>query len=260
MKNHKRKSEWFDNEELWRETFPFMFPEERIASADATVKKALSLCKVKGKSALDLCCGPGRCSVALSRRGFSVTGVDRTKYLLDKARARARAAKVRIEWIDADMRDFVRAESYDLALSMFTSFGYFEDREEDNRVLSNVFRSLRPQGVFLIEMMGKENLAKIFQPVSAETLPDGSMMVEQRQIIDDWSRVRIEWTIIEKSRVRKFVFHLNLYSGQELRGKMEMAGFSDVKLYGNLEADPYGPQAKRLIAVGRKPKGTISQI
>jgi hypothetical protein len=62
MKNHKRKSEWFDNEELWRETFPFMFPEERIASADATVKKALSLCKVKGKSALDLCCGPGRCS------------------------------------------------------------------------------------------------------------------------------------------------------------------------------------------------------
>jgi hypothetical protein len=109
-------------------------------------------------------------------------------------------------------------------------------------------------------MMGKENLAKIFQPVSAETLPDGSMMVEKRQIIDDWSRVRNEWTIIGKSGIRKFSFHLNLYSGQELRGKMEMAGFSPVKLYGNLEGDPYGPQAKRLIAVGRKPKGTISQI
>jgi SAM-dependent methyltransferase len=259
MKKQTRKSEWFDNEELWRETFPFMFPQERIASADDTVRKALSLAKVKCKSVLDLCCGPGRCSVALSRRGFSVTGVDRTRYLLDKARTRARAAGVHIEWIRADMRDFVRAGSYDLALSMYTSFGYFEDREDDNRVLSNVFRSLRPQGVFLIEIMGKENLAKIFQPVSAEKLPDGSMLVEKRQIVDDWSRVRNEWTIIEKSRVRKFSFHLNLYSGQELREKMEMAGFSHVKLYGNMDGDPYGPSAKRLIAVGRKPKGTVSR-
>jgi hypothetical protein len=67
-------------------------------------------------------------------------------------------------------------------------------------------------------------------------------------------------TIIEKSRVRKFSFHLNLYSGQELRDKMESAGFSHVKLYGSLEGDPYGPQAKRLIAVGRKPKGGVSRI
>ena len=260
MKNHKRKSEWFDNEELWRDTFPFMFSEHNFAAASETVQQALKLARPKSKSALDLCCGPGRCSIPLSRLGFNVTGVDRTKYLLDKARARARAAELRIEWIQEDMRDFVRLESYDLALSMFTSFGYFEDRGEDDKVLSNVFRSLRPQGVFLIEMMGKEMLAKIFQPASVESLPDGTMLVEQRQIIDDWSRVRNEWTIIRNGKARKFSFQLNLYSGHELREKLQGAGFRDIQLYGNMEGDPYGPSAKRLIAVGRKPKGAVSQI
>jgi len=260
MKKHKRKSEWFDNEEIWRETFPFMFPADRIASADDTVKKALSLAKVKGKSVLDLCCGPGRCSVALSRRGFSVTGVDRTRYLLDKARTRARAAGVHIEWIRADMRDFVRPESYDLALSMYTSFGYFENRSEDEKVLSNVFKSLRPGGVFLLEMMGMETLAKNYRPTFVDRLPDGSMLVDEHQIIDDWSRVRTEWTIIRKGRVRrKFTFHINLYSGRELREKLERAGFNPVQLYGNMDGDAYGPDAKRLVAVGRKPKGIVSQ-
>jgi SAM-dependent methyltransferase len=260
MKKHKRKSEWFDSEEIWRETFPFMFPADRIASADDTVKKALSLAKVKGKSFLDLCCGPGRCSIALSRRGFSVTGVDRTRYLLNKARTRARAAAVHIEWIRADMRDFIRPESYDLALSMYTSFGYFENRSEDETVLSNVFKSLRPGGVFLLEMMGMETLAKNYRPSFVDRLPDGSMLVDEHQIIDDWSRVRSEWTVIRKGRVRrKFTFQINLYSGRELREKLERAGFNSVQLYGNMDGDAYGPDAKRLVAVGRKPKGAVSQ-
>jgi hypothetical protein len=86
------------------------------------------------------------------------------------------------------------------------------------------------------------------------------MLVEQRQIIDNWSRVRNQWTLFRKGKARKFNFHLNLYSGQELLEKMEKAGFRDVKLYGNMEGDPYGPSARRLIAVGRKPKGRVSQI
>lgn len=122
----KRKKEWFDDDSFWRAFYPFMFPENRIADADGHMKKALILTKPPARTALDLCCGPGRCSIALAKRGFSVTGVDRTKYLLDKARARARAASVRIEWVQEDMRDFVRPGSFALVLSMFTSFGYFD--------------------------------------------------------------------------------------------------------------------------------------
>jgi SAM-dependent methyltransferase len=254
MKKSPRPKEWFDDDAFWRSTFPFMFPESRFTAASETVRKVLRLTKLRGKSALDLCCGPGRCSIALAERGFSVTGVDRTKYLLDKARARARAAGVNVEWIQQDMRDFVRPGAYHLAVSMFTSFGYFNSRDEDTGVLANVFSSLRRGGVFFIDMMGKEILAKSYLPVSAEILPDGSIRVERRNIVNDWTRMLNEWTVIRKGVAKAFSLQLNLYSGQELRDRMEQVGFVDVRLYGNIDGAPYGPEAKRLIGIGWKSK------
>ncbi len=248
-----RGKEWFENESFWRETYAFMFPDTRIAEATDQVAKALALASPSGNAVLDLCCGPGRCAVALAKQGLSVTGVDRTRYLLDKARARARKEDVRVEWIQEDMRNFVRKGSYDLALSMFTSFGYFGSRNEDFLVLKNVFTSLRPKGHFLIDLLGKEKLAKIYQPSLAETAPDGSILIQQPQILDGWSRLCNRWTIVRNGKARRFTFELNLYSGQELRESLERAGFRNVRLYGNLRGEPYGPDAQRLVAIGSKP-------
>jgi len=248
-----RKKEWFDDDSFWRDLYSFMFPEKRIADADAQIAKAVALTKPAGKSVLDLCCGPGRCSIALARRGFSVTGVDRTKYLLDKARAKARAARVNIEWVQKDMRDFVRPDSFALVLSMFTSFGYFDDRREDMTVLENMITSLQPGGICLIDVLGKERLARILKPTVSTLLPDGTLLVERHEIFDDWTRVRNEWLLIRKGKVKNFKFHHTVYSGLELRDRLERAGFVDVALRGNLDGDEYGPDAERLIAIGRKP-------
>jgi len=254
MKRAIRKKEWFDDDSFWRELYPFLFPEQRIADADEQVAKALILTEPPGKCALDLCCGPGRCSIALAKKGFSVTGVDRTKYLLDKARAKARAANVKVEWVQADMRDFVRADSFALVLSMFTSFGYFNDKREDMMVLQNTLESLQPGGACLIDVLGKERVAKVLQSTTSSVLSDGTMVVERHEIFDDWTRVSNEWLLIKNNKVKRFKFHHTIYSGFELRERMERAGFVDVRLHGNLNGDGYGPNAERLIAIGRKPR------
>jgi SAM-dependent methyltransferase len=249
----KRKKEWFDDDSFWRDLYLFMFPDKRFADAAEEVEKALALTNPPGNSVLDLCCGPGRCSIALAKRGFSVTGVDRAKFLLDKARSKAKSAGVRIEWIRQDMRDFVRPGGFDLVLSMFTSFGYFDDKREDLQVLRNMVASLRPGGVCLVDVVGKEFLAKIFQPTRSEILPDGTMLVQRHEIFDDWTRVRNEWTLVRRGRAKTYSFHHTVYSGQELRDCMAGAGLVEVKLYGNLDGDEYGRDADRLIAVGHKP-------
>ena len=255
----RREREWFDDDTFWRKLYPFMFPEKRFADTPGEIQKVLSLTTPAGKTALDLCCGPGRCSIALARKGFSVTGVDRTNFLLDKARAKARAAKVKIEWVQMDMRDFVRPDCFDLALSMFGSFGYFEDKTQDVGVLRNIFASLRPAGVFLVEVMGKERLAKILQPTTSDVLPDGTMLVQRHEIFDDWTRIRNEWILIRKGRTKTFKFHHTVYSGQEIRDRLGQVGFTDVRLYGNLDGDEYGPDAHRLIAVARRPESPHTQ-
>ena len=248
----KRKKEWFDDDSFWQDLYPFMFPEKRFASSPGEIEKVLALTKPGGKAALDLCCGPGRCAVPLARAGFTVTGVDRTTFLLDKARDRARTQRVSVEWIQMDMRDFVREGAFDLALSMFGSFGYFDDKSEDLLVLRNVFTSLKPGGAFLVELMGKERLAKIFQATTSDVLPDGTKLVQRHEILDDWTRIRNEWILIRKGKAKSFEFHHTVYSGQEIRDRMTHVGFTEVELFGSFDGDCYGLGAQRLIAVARK--------
>jgi SAM-dependent methyltransferase len=249
-----RKKEWFDNDAFWRDTYPFMFPPKRFEDTPEQLKQVLALTKPKGKAVLDLCCGPGRFSIQLAKRKFKVTGVDHTKFLMDKAKARAKAKKVNIDWVFQDMRDFIRPNSFDLALSMFTSFGYFDNKSEDMLVLGNIFASLRPGGVFLIDIVSKEQLGKIFAATVSSVLPDGSKIIQRHEIIDNWTRTSNEWIIIKGEKAKSYKFHHTIYSGQELIDRMEKSGFINIRLYGNLAGDKYGYASQRLIAVGSKPE------
>jgi 2-polyprenyl-3-methyl-5-hydroxy-6-metoxy-1,4-benzoquinol methylase len=245
-------TEWFENEAFWEELFPFLFPETRFAAAEAEVEKILRLVTFRGSTVLDLACGPGRHSMILAKRGYRVTGVDRSSYLLHRARTGAQEAGVEVEWVEEDMQDFIRPDAFDLVLNMFTSFGYFEKREDDFRVLQNVWRSLRAGGVCLLDMMGKERVARQFQPALCHNLSDGSLLIERPKIIDDWSRVQQEWILIRGERARRFGFCHRIYSGQELNDLLYRAGFSMVKLYGDLDGGEYGIEASRLIAACSK--------
>jgi SAM-dependent methyltransferase len=169
--------EWFENEALWKDFYPFLFAEERLRLGADEAAQALALAGITaaaGKAALDLCCGPGRHAVPLAQRGIRVTGVDRAALLLDRARTRASLAAVDVEWVQADMREFRRPAAYDLALSLFTSFGFFAAPEDDLLVLRNVRQSLRPGGVLVMDLMGKENLARVFQPTRRPTTPSAA--------------------------------------------------------------------------------------
>jgi SAM-dependent methyltransferase len=245
--------EWFEDESFWRDTYAFMFPEERYEAAPEDVDGILELTGVREGRVLDLCSGPGRHAVELAKRGFTVTGVDRTPFLMEKARARAVEAGVEVEWVESDMRDFVRPGAFDLALNLFTSFGYFDDKSEDLKVLANLYESLRPGGILVMEMMGKERLAKIFLRSSADRLADGKMLVERREVIDEWTRCRNEWTLIDGQTVRTMRFHHTVYSAQELRDRLEATGFTEVRMYGSFQGEEYGLDAKRLTAVARRP-------
>ncbi|MBZ5611141.1 MAG: class I SAM-dependent methyltransferase [Acidobacteriia bacterium] len=244
--------EWFEDEDFWRELYPYMFPPDRIAAAADQVAQFLALTKVEGGAVLDLCCGPGRHSVEFARLGLNVTGVDRTPFLLDRARERAQAAGVKVEWVLDDMRNFRRPAAFDLACSLFTSFGYFDNPDEDLLVLRNVHASLKPGGVFVLETLGKERLARVLLKSICEDFPDGAVLLQRPQVRDDWSRVSNEWTLLKDGRYRTFRFEHTIYSGRELKERLISSGFADVKLFGDPQGGPYGPDALRLVAVARK--------
>jgi len=244
--------EWFEDEAYWIECYAYLFSDERLDNAARQVRQILALTGLSGGSVLDLCCGPGSHAVALAQQGLCVTGVDRSRFLLARARERAETASVEVEFILDDMRRFVRPQAFDCVINMYSSFGYFENAEDDLLVLRNVHNSLKPGGVCLIDMVSQEWLANFVEPLHTSKEPDGTVFIQHHEIINEGTRQVTRWTIIKGAQERSFKFSIRIYSGQELKERMLKAGFAEVDLYSDLEGRKYGRTADRLIAVGRK--------
>ena len=243
---------WFDDESFWNGLYPFMFAERKFDIAEDEARSILDLVNLGEGDVLDLACGPGRHAVALAKEGFRVTGVDLSPFLLQKAISLARTESVDVEWVRDDMRHFVRPEAFDLVINIFTSFGYFDDKRDDMTVLQNIHRNLRAGGALVMDVMGKEWLAREFLPTTSEELADGRLLVQRHEIFDDWTRIKNQWILIEGDKATTFRFHHTVYSGQEIRGSLLDVGFSDVQLFGGLDGSEYGLNARRLVAVARK--------
>jgi SAM-dependent methyltransferase len=244
---------WYQDEDFWREMYRYMFPAEKFTAAAEQVSQILSLTAFEGGPILDLCCGPGRHAIELARRGYRVTGVDGTKFLLDQAKERAAESGQQVEWVQQDMREFVRPNAFGLVVNLWTSFGYFEDDADDLRVLSNIFKSLWPAGVLVMDLFGKEIMARGLSLTTSTEHPDGSLLVERRKICDGWTRVANEWILIKEDEAKSFRFEHTIYSGQELRDRLIGASFAEVKLFGDFAGRPYDWEAKRLVIKATRP-------
>jgi SAM-dependent methyltransferase len=245
-------SEWFQEADFWELMYPFMFSQEQFQSAVDEVDQILELLDLQGGTILDLGCGPGRHAIPLAQKGFRVTGVDLTPYLLSKARDRAESMGVQVEWVQEDMRRFTRPESFDLGVNMYSTFGYFAQESQNLAVLESVYDNLKPGGLFLIDMAGKEVIANIFAPTGAQDLEDGSLLIQRRDIREDWTRIHNQWILIQADRARTFNLEHTIYSGQEIKDRLREAGFKSVTLYGDLDGSPYDLRARHLVAGARK--------
>lgn len=244
--------EWFADESIWKDLYPFHFPESVFSAADEQVEKIVRLTGVGGGKVLDLACGPGRHAVALAKRGFTVTAVDRTSFLLEDARARAAQANLPVEFVLEDMRRFSRPGTFDLIINIYTSFGYFEDEADDLGVLRLVRENLKPGGAFVLEMVSKERLARAFHPTTSTELPNGDVLFQRHEIVDDWTRIRNHLTLIRAGAARTFEFTHRIYSGQEMKALLASSGLSCVRVYGDLGGGSYDFGAQRLVAVARR--------
>jgi SAM-dependent methyltransferase len=240
---------WYEDEAFWHTFASSLFSPERWAGTAAEVDQILALLELHPPaSVLDLPCGPGRHAIELARRGSDVTGVDRSAEYLAAARDRAGSTDTALELVQDDMRCFARDGAFDAGLNLFTSFGYFDDPREDRQVLANFRRSLRPGGKLLMELRGKETLARDFR-VRDWYEKDGVMHLEERQILDDWRRIRSRWIQIDATGRREFTLVLRLYSAAELSEMLVACGFGGVRIFGDLAGAPYDHAARRLVVV-----------
>jgi SAM-dependent methyltransferase len=191
---------------------------------------------------LDLCCGYGRHSIELAQKGFAVTGYDLSDFFLKKAKKDAAALGLKIRFIKGDMRKLPFQERFDAVVNVFTSFGYFENERDDLKVLKGVCKALKKDGLFLLDLINRENLIRGFQRRTWR--PNRDFIVLEDNFLDlftsRWESTRT--LIFENGKRAQHSFSLRLFSFAEMLESV----------YGDFDLMEYSLDSPRMILISRK--------
>ena len=185
-----------------------------------------------GLSVLDLACGHGELANRLAARGCRVTGLDSSQVFLDRARADAAAAGVRVEYVAGDMRQIPWTGRFDRVINWSTAFGYFDDTT-NRGVLDGIARVLRPGGRLAMDLDNLTTFLASYCPSRVVAARDnGDMLVDRYHLDALTSRFEAERTVIRGGRTRRVTFVKRLFGFPELRDWLLAAGFTAVAGYG----------------------------
>jgi D-alanine-D-alanine ligase len=181
---------------------------------------------------LDLCCGQGRHTLELARRGFkAVEGLDRSHYLIQKARKQTKSEGLEVRFREGDARKLPHPpETFDFVLILGNSFGYFETIEDDERVLREVMRVLKPGGKLVLDLTDGLYLRTHYQPRSWEWADKKLFVCRERAISSDGQRLITREIIshTEKGVIADQFYAERLYDNEGIAALVQRAGFSDV--------------------------------
>ncbi len=223
----------FFGEDYLRLYSPFL-PPQKTAREVKDIMNLLNL--TPGSTILDLCCGYGRHAIPLALQGYQVTGLDLSDIFLQQAQATAKQQGVEVRWIQSDMRTIPFENEFDAIINIFTSFGYLQDEDEDQRVLQQVQKALKPGGKFLLETVHQARVVRTTSPHGITRYSDDLIVLEERHIDLLTSRNEVRVSLLHPQGKRtEHRQSMRIYTLTELVRMLEHAGLQILTYYGGLE-------------------------
>ncbi len=233
--------QWFD------ENYLLLYRHRNMSDAQRQTRLILETLDLPDTvSIMDLCCGEGRYTVLLKDRGYRITGLDISETLIDSGRKKYPHLDLRL----GDMREI--PGTYDLILSLFTSFGYFDTDEENESVVKAVYNALNPGGVYWLDFLNAAQVENHLVPHSImEPEPgitaEATRKIEKGRIIKD--------ILFKKDGTQKtYRESVRLFTRNQLEAMFHRAGFSPLHIFGDYDGAPWTPESPRTIVVGKRRK------
>lgn len=249
----QRPKRWW--EELFSEDFArgiFPLTEPQIKREVDFIEESLGV--AKGGIVLDLACGTGHHAVELSSRGYGVVGFDLSLPQLALAGEYAQERRQKINFLQGDMREMSFDSVFDGVYCWDTSFGYFEE-DKNIAVAERVFRSLRPGGNFLLDVINRDFVVEQ-QPSQVWFEGDACVCMDDMSVDFITSRLRVKRTMmLDDGRTRELAYSVRVYSLHELGKILHGIGFRVLEASGHL-AYPgifLGATSPRVMILAQKP-------
>jgi len=206
--------------------------------------KVLSGFGIASGNLLDLCCGNGRISIYMAKKGFKAVGVDISRAFLEDARKKAKEHKVShdVTFLEGDVRNLKKvvgdvSQPFDIVVNAWTSIGYFS-QDDDINMFKQARELSRKDAVLIIaETMHSDFLAVKFTPTGYQEVGD-TVLLESRKYDPTTSQLTAAWTFYNKRGENlKFIDRIELenhvYSQSELSSVLRKAGWEPVAFYGS---------------------------
>lgn len=215
----------------------------------------------KGSNVLDLACGAGRHSVLFAKKGLMVTGIDLSAFLIKQAKIHLEKDYInfrdKLKFEIRDMRDIKHVNEFDLVVNLFSSFGYFRDDNENEKVIKSISKALKPRAYFVIDFLNSVRLINKLVPYDIKR-SGGKYIVQVRKILDGF--VEKEILIFRNSGgsseyplLNHFNERIKLYSLEDFREMFSKSGLKIMHTFGNYDGSAFVKNSsERLIIFAQK--------
>ncbi len=253
------------NKNWWKDIFDEIYLQtdaRSVCNEDLTIREVDFLEKTlnldKASPILDLCGGQGRHALELSRRGFSkVTTLDYSEYLLHLGKHKARKENLNTFFIRGDARRMgLCNQIFGVIIIMGSSFGYFVQDKENQKILSEAFRLLIPTGQLILDIPNPDYVLHKFKPFTRHRVRDDIEVSRTRELGPDIIYCREKVSSVSKGVIREKTYCTRLYSPEKISSLLRYAGFSNITckrdfMWRESEGD-YGTMTNRMIVKAEK--------
>ncbi|MEX0967428.1 MAG: methyltransferase domain-containing protein [Bacteroidia bacterium] len=187
---------------------------------------------------LDLACGQGRHALEFARRGYTnIEGMDRSRYLIQRAKASVKKENLPVKFREGDARKLpFPTDSFDVVMILGNSFGYFENPKEDQKILREIARILKPDGKLLVDVANGQHLKDNFQARSWEWIDKNYFVARERSLSADGDRLvsREVITHVDKGVIDDRFYAERLYTEEAMEKLLSKIGFGNVIVHGEI--------------------------
>jgi len=247
MNNQNKETAWYQS---WFDSpyYHILYKHRDFDEATEFVQTLISFLNLPNDAfILDLACGKGRHSVQFNKAGYFVTGLDLSPKSIDEAN---QTQNKDLEYYVHDMRDHFRSNYYDLVVNLFTSFGYFENLHDNERVISNIQWALKPKGIFVLDYFNADFVARNLIQKEMKLI-DGIEFNIHREIVGDSVKKHIQFE--DQGQNYSFTEEVKLFSPHTLSHLIENTGLKIKQVFGNYNLSQFNEKTSpRVIIIAQK--------
>ncbi|MCX2575429.1 class I SAM-dependent methyltransferase [Pedobacter sandarakinus] len=200
-----------------------------------------------GAKILDIACGKGRHSIYLNKKGFNVTGIDLSAQSIKYAK---QFENEHLHFLEHDMRKLFYINYFDVAVNLFTSFGYFDTEKDHVNALKTFRKCLKTDGTLVLDYFNTEKIIRNLNSCEVKSL-DGIDFNITKRVIEGKIIKKISFN--DKGNTYNFEERVQAFSLSDFERMLSKAGLTIKHTFGNYSLEDFDEcTSDRLILICKK--------